>query len=181
MKYPLAQIGLVSLTCLSSFMMPLTASAQTPTGKQTGTVTLTVLKAKALSKFDRSIPFSKKGRPDFYVLTKVNTQRGHTVSLKRNNQNNPTFNHKLTSRIPENNLVEYTIRLKESDAGRDDTADINPVRRRNNLEVIYDANARAVFMPNGRRLGRLGETITVQGDSKSRRASITFKLELNTR
>ncbi|MBE9029025.1 hypothetical protein IQ266_04520 [filamentous cyanobacterium LEGE 11480] len=137
-------------------------------------VSLSVLSAKALTKFDRKVPFTKKHRADFFV--NVRTGGKSVITTKRIKDNdNPRFTKATHSQITDQPQVTYDIRLKDSDPGRDDQADISPTGART-LRIRYSPITNEVFGPNGKRIGFGGRTITMRGNARKNRASISFRL-----
>ncbi|MBE9029029.1 hypothetical protein IQ266_04540 [filamentous cyanobacterium LEGE 11480] len=184
MKRPLAHLAWASVACLSMLANPLSASAQRAPepedrnpSRRSEQVTLTVIKAKALTKFDRKIRFTKRHRPDFYLITRASGHRGRT--RRKNNQDNPTFNHKVVVKPTKSSSgLVFNIQLLDSDIGKDDQADISPDRRKRDLSVVYTFRTGKISLFGQRQpvLGRVGEVITVKGDAKKNRASLTFKI-----
>ncbi|MBE9029033.1 hypothetical protein IQ266_04560 [filamentous cyanobacterium LEGE 11480] len=176
----LGLMGLAALPMIAGSIISATAQSAhaKPPAPRRGKVVMTVLKAKALSKFDPKIPFTKRHRPDFYLMTKVSTKKGYQRSGKHKNKKVAHFNHKIVSRLPKTRLMVYTIRLLDSDRlVRDDVADINPERGKRTLTVYYEPKTGYVFGSKGRRLGKHGQKFTIKGDSRQHRASITFRID----
>ncbi|MBE9029030.1 hypothetical protein IQ266_04545 [filamentous cyanobacterium LEGE 11480] len=197
MKYSLAKSAVVGLAGMTILATPLTASAfkvekPKPSTAKAEYIVLTVVKAKALSKFDPKIRFTKRHRPDFYV--KSSCMGKESRSSTKSNQNNPTFNHRLVVRLTERakarGKVNCQIALYDSDPGLDDLADIAPKSEYRSLSLEYrlgsrfvryrSKNARSV-RDNPRRgfrnIAFIGQTKTVKGTKQKHAASITFKLE----
>jgi hypothetical protein len=135
---------------------------------------LTVVSAKALSKFDdRLIGFGTE-QADFRIKPTIAAQAMTSKKIDENDA--PAFNHQLTFQPTVDQItVPIGLRLSEEDPGSDETADISPDTNQQDLQLTYVVRTGEVFGSGGLR-GKLGEAITVAGTS-GKKASITFKVD----
>ncbi len=142
-------------------------------------ITATFINAKALDKFDGRFA----GKADFRAkVTFVKTEeplRGIPSSQKVvSNNNNPNFNVKaFTSFSTATRKIPIVLSLVDQDPGKDDVADISPNSTKRSLETEYDAFTETVFGPDGEKLGKRGQVITVQGTDSNRKAQVSFRID----
>jgi hypothetical protein len=135
---------------------------------------LTILSAKALSKFDDRVIGVGTERADFRIKPTI---AGQVMDSKKVDEDDtPTFNHQVTFQPTVDQLtLPITLRLADEDPGSDDVAHISPDTNQKDLHLTYVPQSGEIFGPGGLR-GKLGEPITVAGTS-GKKASVTFRID----
>ncbi|MBE9029012.1 hypothetical protein IQ266_04450 [filamentous cyanobacterium LEGE 11480] len=177
--------GSVQTSSGKRYLLRVNKSATSSSGSYSGSVytqavrrsvTVKVHSAKAISRFDAKIRFTKKDRADFFAeLYRGNAKFPVSRTNKVNDNNSPTFSKVMSDSIAfDAKSLRYRIQLMDADAGFDDEANISPASSKS-LFITYLPEKRQVLGPNGKVIGRSGQRITMQGNS-GKRASITFSV-----
>ncbi|MBE9029325.1 hypothetical protein IQ266_06055 [filamentous cyanobacterium LEGE 11480] len=167
-------------TAARSYIVQLTGFKET---SRYETVKVSILRAKALSRFDTKVPGLKSYKADFEAFLKMDIEGSHASDKTRlfKNNDDPRFNHTYTSRVRTTQKripIELSLRDRDGDVfagGAHDQADISPTRDRR-LQLSYEPSTGKVFGPTGRVIGKRNQQITVTGNSRKDNASITFKI-----
>lgn len=159
---------------------------------QTREVLVTVISARALSKFDPSIPLTSKHKADFLARVRIGNAPINSTR-KFNDNDNPTFNETFQGFAPVSvERIPIHLNLIDSDGDvlpgidlsnlrpDDDVADISPNVDRI-LRLQYIPSTGRILDSTGNQVGRRGQIVTIKGDSGKNDASITFSIDHRNR
>lgn len=174
MKRQHVAIGFAAIAILNAIALPL--SAQTIER----TVTLKAIKAKTncLDCLDRLVITNEL--PDFYVVPSID---GRQLDRSRviSESIQPTFNHTVSTKVAmSKNRIPIALKLMDNDTppNADEIADISPLSDQKVLTMSYEPSTKAIYGPDNRKLGELGQAITVKGnkDRFGGEVEITFSI-----
>lgn len=163
--------------CLFYFLLLLSAIPAYVFAAESRTIFVKILKVNSTCVicYDTYNDYKFNHLPDFYVIPKIERDsltRTRTVS----NNTTAVFNHTVAKMIPKSHKrVSIDLKLLDSDRiGRDDVADINPLRGKETLNLTYEPLTGLISGSDGARLGYRGQYITVKGNKHNHADSITF-------
>lgn len=151
-------------------------------GSSAQKLTLTVASLQAKSKD------SCNEKMDFYAKLKIGNNRTYKTSIKEGNYIRPNWRNSATITGKTRVLVEIWDEDDSFCGGGDDKVDVNP-NRDNFLYLYVDPVSRNIYRDKNYRvkIGRIGETITMEGNTYSEsigseanieRGKIKFKFDL---
>ncbi|MBE9029010.1 hypothetical protein IQ266_04440 [filamentous cyanobacterium LEGE 11480] len=172
--------GYLTLMSALSLFVTVDAASAFPTQD----IQVSIIKAKAHSRFDPRIPFRKTHRADFYSRVVVQGKFLGNTQVK-SNTDRPTFNQTFIHKVSRHSkFAGIGIDLYDSDSGSaDDQADISPGRFGARLNLMYELNTGKIYHQDRQGsvsgpktfIGRAGQTITMRGDGKNA-AELTFRI-----